>query len=74
MIDRFIQSFDERVKPEIEFSNSAPSANAMSVSDYLRITDNAVRSFGTAVVVGEISEIKNYSHIYMEGCLKYPQP
>lgn len=66
MIERFIQSFDERVKPEIEFSNSAPSANAMSVSDYLRITDNAVRSFGTAVVVGEISEIKNYSHIYFK--------
>ena len=54
MIDRFIQSFDERVKPEIEFSNSAPSSNAMSVSDFLRITDNAVRSFGTAVVVGSI--------------------
>lgn len=66
MIDNFIQSFDERIKPDVEFSNSEPSVNAMTVSDFLRITDNAVRSFGTAVVVGEISEIKNYSHIYFK--------
>ena len=58
MIDNFIQSFDERIKPDVEFSNSEPSVNAMTVSDFLRITDNAVRSFGTAVVVGEISEIR----------------
>lgn len=66
MMNEFIQSFDERVKPEIEYSNSEPSSNAMSVSEFLRLTDNAIRGFGTAVVVGEISEIKAYSHIYFK--------
>lgn len=42
------------------------SPNAITVSDFLKITDNALRNFGKAVVVGEISELSNYRHLYFK--------
>ena len=39
---------------------------ALSVSRYLEITNNVLKRCGTAVVVGEISEIKRYSHLYFK--------
>lgn len=42
------------------------SPNAMTVSDFLKITDNALRNFGNAIVVGEISELSNYRHLYFK--------
>lgn len=55
-----------------EFSLSEPSIsqdispNAMTVSDFLKITDNALKNFGNAIVVGEISELSNYRHLYFK--------
>ena len=55
-----------------EFSLSEPSVsqdispNAMTVSDFLKITDNALKNFGNAIVVGEISELSNYRHLYFK--------
>lgn len=37
---------------------------ALSVSAFLNITDNCLRNLGNAVVVGEISYIKAYTHLY----------
>lgn len=42
------------------------SSNAMTVSDFLKITDNALKNFGNAIVVGEISELSNYRHLYFK--------
>lgn len=42
------------------------SPNAMTVSDFLKITDNALKNFGNAIVVGEISELGNYRHLYFK--------
>ena len=42
------------------------SPNAMTVSDFLKITDNALKNFGNALVVGEISELSNYRHLYFK--------
>lgn len=42
------------------------SPNAMTVSDFLKITDNALINFGNAIVVGEISELSNYRHLYFK--------
>ena len=42
------------------------SPNAMAVSDFLKITDNALKNFGNAIVVGEISELSNYRHLYFK--------
>lgn len=42
------------------------SPNAMAVSDFLKITDNALKNFGNAIVVGEISELGNYRHLYFK--------
>ena len=42
------------------------SLNAMTVSDFLKITDNALKNFGNAIVVGEISELSNYRHLYFK--------
>jgi len=42
------------------------SPNAMTVSDFLKITDNALKNFGNAIVVGEISELSNYRHLYFK--------
>lgn len=42
------------------------SPNAMIVSDFLKITDNALKNFGNAIVVGEISELSNYRHLYFK--------
>ena len=55
-----------------EFSLSEPSVsqdispNALTVSDFLKITDNALKNFGNAIVVGEISELSNYRHLYFK--------
>lgn len=38
----------------------------MTVSDFLKITDNALKNFGNAIVVGEISELGNYRHLYFK--------
>lgn len=40
--------------------------NILSVSSYISITDGAIKKFGVACVEGEISEIKNYSHMYFK--------
>lgn len=37
---------------------------AISVSDFLNITDNCLKNLGNAVVIGEISYIKAYTHLY----------
>ena len=42
------------------------SPNAMTVSDFIKITDNALKNFGNAIVVGEISELGNYRHLYFK--------
>ena len=42
------------------------SPKAMTVSDFLKITDNALKNFGNAIVVGEISELSNYRHLYFK--------
>ena len=42
------------------------SPNAMTVSDFLKITDNALKNFGNAIVVGEIRGLGNYRHIYFK--------
>ena len=42
------------------------SPNAMTVSDFLKITDNPLKNFGNAIVVGEISELGNYRHLYFK--------
>lgn len=42
------------------------SPNAMTVSDFLKITDNALKNFGNAIVVGEISELSNYRHLFFK--------
>lgn len=42
------------------------SPNAMTVSDFIKITDNALKNFGNAIVVGEISELSNYRHLYFK--------
>lgn len=42
------------------------SPNAMTVSDFLKITNNALKNFGNAIVVGEISELSNYRHLYFK--------
>lgn len=42
------------------------SPNTMTVSDFLKITDNALKNFGNAIVVGEISELGNYRHLYFK--------
>lgn len=46
--------------------SQAISPNAMTVSDFLKITDNALKNFGNAIVVGEISELSNYRHLYFK--------
>ncbi len=38
----------------------------MTVSDFIKITDNALKNFGNAIVVGEISELSNYRHLYFK--------
>lgn len=42
------------------------SPNALTVSEFLKITDSALKNFGNATVVGEISEISNYRHLYFK--------
>lgn len=42
------------------------SPNAMTVSDFIKITDNALKNFGNAIVVGEICELSNYRHLYFK--------
>ena len=37
----------------------------LSVSDFNRITDECLRNLGTAKIVGEISQIRRYSHLYL---------
>ncbi|SPT67900.1 Exodeoxyribonuclease 7 large subunit [Anaerobiospirillum thomasii] len=38
----------------------------LSVSQFIDITDNALKRFGSAVILGEISEIAHYSHLYFK--------
>ena len=47
-------------------SSSSLEASAMSVSRFVSVTNNALQNFGQAVVIGEISEIKTYSHLYFK--------
>lgn len=39
---------------------------ALSVSDFVAITDRCLKNLGTAVVIGEISELKPYAHLYFK--------
>lgn len=71
-VSRFSNLKNDSVELTSEDTLSQPSVsqdvspNAMTVSDFLKITDNALRNFGNAVVVGEISEISNYRHLYFK--------
>ena len=47
-------------------SSSSLEASAMSVSRFVSVTNNALQNFGQAVVIGEISEIKTYAHLYFK--------
>lgn len=38
----------------------------LSVSQFIDITENALKRFGSAVIIGEISEISLYSHLYFK--------
>ena len=38
----------------------------LSVSQFIDITENALKRFGSAVIIGEISEISFYSHLYFK--------
>ncbi len=40
--------------------------NALSVSSFLQITNNALKNFGIATIQGEISELKLYNHLYFK--------
>ncbi len=40
--------------------------NALSVSDFVAITDRCLKNLGSAVVIGEISELKPYAHLYFK--------
>lgn len=73
MLKDFLTITDERLNSSVTdtFVNSKESIainiqNAMSVSEYLKITDRAVKNLGTAVVTGEISEVKKYNHYYFK--------
>lgn len=71
-VSRFSKFQNDSVELSSEFSLSEPSVsqdispNAMTVSDFLKITDNALKNFGNAIVVGEISELSNYRHLYFK--------
>lgn len=71
-VSRFSNLKNDSVELTSEDTLSQPSVsqdvspNAMTVSDFLKITDNALRNFGNAVVVGEISELSNYRHLYFK--------
>ncbi len=43
-----------------------PSNGAWSVSEFLHQTDSFFKTLGPFVIYGEISEIKNYNHIYFK--------
>lgn len=47
-------------------TQSAQPVHILTVSEFLNITDRAVKNFGTAIVQGEISELKQYSHLYFK--------
>lgn len=50
----------ERTMPEENDLNN----QAMSVSEFVRITDKCLKELGVAKVAGEISELKAYRHLY----------
>lgn len=67
---KFLNDSVELSSSEFSLSKSSISQdispNAMTVSDFLKITDNALKNFGNAIVVGEISELSNYRHLYFK--------
>ncbi|MGN1281757.1 MAG: exodeoxyribonuclease VII large subunit [Succinivibrio sp.] len=73
MLKDFVTITDERLDSSVSDTlvNSKESIaldiqNAMTVSEYLNVTNNAIKRFGTAVVIGEISELKRYNHLYFK--------
>lgn len=59
------------MKPDPKFGTAsapegAPQEHILSVSDFIGITNDALRRFGTALVQGEISEAKMYNHLYFK--------
>ena len=63
-INNSLENFSKSVASSISFSSL--EASAMSVSRFVSVTNNALQNFGQAVVIGEISEIKTYSHLYFK--------
>ncbi len=51
---------------ETTSKRSNSTVRVLSVSEYIKLTDQAVRNFGFATVEGEISELKRYSHLYFK--------
>ena len=47
-------------------SRNNSNVRVLSVSEYVKLTDQAIRNFGYATVEGEISELKRYSHLYFK--------
>ena len=63
-LNNSLDDFSKSVNSSI--SSSSLEASAMSVSRFVSVTNNALQNFGQAVVIGEISEIKTYSHLYFK--------
>ena len=63
-LNNSLENFSKSVASSISFSSL--EASAMSVSRFVSVTNNALQNFGQAVVIGEISEIKTYSHLYFK--------
>ena len=63
-LNNSLENFSKSVASSISFSSL--EASAMSVSRFVSVTNNALKNFGQAVVIGEISEIKTYSHLYFK--------
>lgn len=63
-LNNSLENFSKSVASPM--SSSSLEASAMSVSRFVSVTNNALQNFGQAVVIGEISEIKTYAHLYFK--------
>ena len=59
-----LESFNDSLSAQLP--SSSIEASAMTVSRFVDVTNRALQNFGKAVVIGEISEIRTYSHLYFK--------
>ena len=69
--ESLLDSYDQRpstsnVSLSDSYSEDRPSDGSWSVSEFLKQTDSFFKTLGPFVIYGEISEIKNYNHIYFK--------